>query len=75
MKVVKTISSKCPQNCRMDVYSAFGRIKGRVVYDGFSYFVAYKGSKLKKIGYGTDFYHVCDMLLDELGIVKIRLAY
>jgi hypothetical protein len=74
MKVVKTISSKCPQNCRMDVYGAFGRIKACVVYE-VDHFVAYKGSKFKQVVYGTDFYHVCDILLDELGIVKIRTVY
>jgi hypothetical protein len=71
MKIIRNISSSDPTKCKMIAKGFFGNVKGEVIYvaDGLEpgYAVIINN---KLIGGGSNFYHVCNMLLDELKIVK-----
>ncbi len=71
MKITRTISSAHPNKCHMIAKGFFGNVKGEVLYgtniEEEWYDVIVKGNR---IGQATDFLHACDMLLNELGIVK-----
>lgn len=73
MKITRTVSSTMPELCSMQVKGFFGNEKGKVVYNAFcmdgkpAYAIGVNGHF---IGAATDFYHACDSLLNELGIVK-----
>jgi hypothetical protein len=73
MKIIRNVSSAHPELCNMYVKGFFGNEKGRVVYNAFcmdgkpAYAIGVNG---KFTGAATDFYHACDTLLNELGIVK-----
>ena len=77
MKITRTISSIEPHKCSMFVKGLFGQEKGRVVYnsgcmDGKpAYAVGVNG---QFIGAATDFYHACDMLLNELKIINTEFV-
>lgn len=76
MKIRRTMSSIDPSKCFMNVKGFFGNVKGEVKYFDYGsemlqaktgYFVVVGG---QAVGAATDFYHACDMLLDELKIIK-----
>lgn len=76
MKITRTISFNDPSNCSMKVKGFLGNLKGEVKHCDYGiqmlknktgYFVLV-GGNVK--GAATDFYHACDMLLDELKIIK-----
>jgi hypothetical protein len=76
MKIIRDISSTRPELCNMVVRGWFGNVKGEVKYanypiDGIGgkrgYFIIRND---EMVGAATDFYHACDALLNELGIVK-----
>jgi hypothetical protein len=73
MKIIRTVSSTAPEKCSMYVKGIFGKERGRVVYNAWcmggkpAYAIGVNG---KFVGAATDFYHACDSLLNELGIVK-----
>jgi hypothetical protein len=73
MKIIRNISSAYPELCNMYVKGVFGNERGRVDYDAFcmcgkpAYAIRVNG---KITGAATDFYHACDTLLNELGIIK-----
>lgn len=84
MKITREISSAHPGKCRMVVKGLFGTVKGKVFYCEESDFFPYnfmkhhdsrKGylvhpSAKGAIGFSTDFDMACNMLLEELGIMK-----
>ena len=78
MRIHRTISSSEPSKCAMNVKGFFGNLKGEVKYFDYGsemlksktgYFVLVGGT-IK--GAATDFYHACDMLLDDLKIIKTK---
>lgn len=70
MKINRTISQH-RSKCHMVAKGIFGNVKGEVQYgtnnDDDWYDVVIDGTR---IGQATDFFHACDMLLNDLGVVK-----
>lgn len=76
MHIIRNISSSNPEKCNMIAKGFFGTVKGEVQYANYpieglnnknGYFILKNG---EMVGAATDFVHACDMLLNELGIVK-----
>lgn len=76
MKIIRNISSTNPYKCNMVAKGFFGNVKGEVKYVDYGIislntkcgFVVLKNNKM--VGSSTDFSSACDMLLDELNIIK-----
>lgn len=76
MRITRSISFD-PSKCHMIAKGFFGTVKGEVKYADYpieflgkhknGYFIMKNG---EMIGAATDFYHACDSLLNELGIIK-----
>lgn len=76
MRITRSISSVDPSKCHMIAKGFFGNVKGEVKYADYpieglggkkGYFILKNG---EMVGAATDFYHACDSLLNELGIIK-----
>lgn len=69
MKIIRSISS-IPVFCKMTAKGFFGNLKGEVThfYNGRDWYGVFVDGK--KIGEATNFDHACNMLLDELNVVK-----
>lgn len=76
MRITRTISSADPSKCHMIAKGFFGTVKGEVKYADYpvqflgdrpGYFILKSG---EMVGAATDFFHACDSLLNELGVVK-----
>ena len=75
MKITRTVDSTKPEKCSMFALGFFGKERGRVVYNSFcldgkaGYAIGVNGHF---VGAATDFYHACDMLLNEIGVIKTK---
>lgn len=71
MKIIRNISSLHPDKCNMVVKGFLGNVKGSVIHshNGIKDWYQIK-VKNNTVGEATDFYHACDTLLNELGIIK-----
>jgi hypothetical protein len=76
MKITRNISSAHPSKCHMIAKGFFGNVKGEVKYADYpiqalegkpGYFIIKNG---EMVGAATDFYHACDLLLNELGVIR-----
>lgn len=70
MRITKRISSISPVKCEMVARGFFGNYKGKVIWnwdagEGYLVFVKYKN-----VGESLDFNAACNILLEELGVIK-----